>query len=58
MPYTTVALMEGDRLRIGATTDEKGDFVQANVPPGSYTLSMYGKATAHGDAVLCWVCAA
>jgi ferric enterobactin receptor len=38
LPYATVALMEGARLRAGAATDEKGNFTIANVPLGNYNL--------------------
>lgn len=38
VPYATVSLLNGTKLITGATTDEAGAFVLANVPLGSYKL--------------------
>ncbi|CAA9302783.1 MAG: TonB-dependent receptor [uncultured Cytophagales bacterium] len=38
VPYATVALKDGAKLLTGTTTDEKGTFTLANLPPGNYAL--------------------
>lgn len=40
VPFATVALMNGQKLITGTTTDEAGTFVLSTIPQGAYTLAI------------------
>lgn len=40
VPFATVALMNGQKLITGTTTDEAGTFVLSTIPQGAYTLAL------------------
>lgn len=40
VPFATVALMNGQKLITGTTTDEAGTFILSTIPQGAYTLAL------------------
>lgn len=40
VPFATVALLNGQKLITGTTTDEAGTFILSTIPQGAYTLAL------------------